>query len=166
MYVSKIDFVNEVNEMQSYSSLHSSDIKRKFKAKHIKKTNTMYTLGGFTSIALYISRSDPMLASYVSIAFGGFMFKCSQRNLNQRISCSLFRLQCRNVTRSVTITEKSAATTTTNKLKKVLTNGNGNEILVQVANRLARTCSDHDIARDFDHAWNDKDDDGHARKEI
>lgn len=26
--------------------------------------------------------------------------------------------------------------------------------------------SDHDIARDFDHAWNDKDDDDHARKEI
>lgn len=37
MYVSKIDLVNEVNEMQSYSSLHSSDIKRKFKAKHIQK---------------------------------------------------------------------------------------------------------------------------------
>lgn len=58
MYVSKIDFVNEVNEMQSYSSLHSSDIKRKFKAKHIKETNTMYTLGGFTSIYTF---RDPIL---------------------------------------------------------------------------------------------------------
>lgn len=109
-----------------------------------------------TSIAFYISRSDPPLASYVSIAFCGFMVKCSEWNMHQRISLflsiSLCVCLCRNVARSVAAANsqsslehhsnnnKNSIGSSISTKKKVSTNGNVNEILVQVANRLAITC--------------------------
>lgn len=135
----------------------SRKIKRKFNAKHTEKNNNkQYVYIGriyLTSIAFYISRSDPPLASYVSIAFCGFMVKCSEWNLHQRISLFLsYRSVCLFVyvgmwqdrSRPQTVRAHLNTTTATKTAsaaqKKVSTNGNVNEILVQVANRLAITC--------------------------